>query len=123
VLIADLTGTFSCDFSGADALARAHRRAVANGTELRLVVTAYVVRRALTLNGLDRLVAIYPELDGALAAAAVGREADGEQGTPVPGHPARADELLRLVVASMFEVGLILQAAIDLPPPQCRAAH
>ena len=69
VLIADLTGTFSCDFSGADALARAHRRAVANGAELRLVVTAGVVRRVLARNGLDRLVAIYPDLDGALAAA------------------------------------------------------
>jgi len=49
VLIADLTGTLSCDYSGADALGRAHHRAVANGTELRLVVTAAVVRRVLTL--------------------------------------------------------------------------
>ena len=40
VLIADLTGTVSCDCSGADALARAQHRAVANGTELRLAVTA-----------------------------------------------------------------------------------
>ena len=39
VLIADLTGTISCDYSGADALARAYHRAVANGTQLRLVVT------------------------------------------------------------------------------------
>ena len=116
VLIADLTGTVSCDYSGADALARAHRRAVANGTELRLVVTADVIRRVLTLNGLDRLVAVYPDLDGALAAGAGHRQARGAQGTPAPGHAARAEELLRLVVASMFEAGLILQAAIDLPP-------
>ena len=66
VLIADLTGALSCDYSGADALARAHHRAVANGTELRLVVTADVIRRVLPHNGLDRLVAIYPDLDGAL---------------------------------------------------------
>lgn len=70
MLIADLTGTLSCDYSGADALARAHHRAVANGTEVRLVVTADVIRRVLTLNGLDRLVAVYPDLDGALAAGA-----------------------------------------------------
>jgi anti-anti-sigma regulatory factor len=50
VLIADLTGTLSCDFSGADALTRAYQRAMANGTELRLVVTADVVRRVLARN-------------------------------------------------------------------------
>jgi anti-anti-sigma regulatory factor len=47
VLIADLSGTLSCDFSGADALARAHHRAVANGTELRLVArTAHALHSA-----------------------------------------------------------------------------
>jgi hypothetical protein len=39
-LIADLTATISCDHAGADALVRAHRRAVVSGTELRIVVTA-----------------------------------------------------------------------------------
>ena len=116
VLIADLTGTLSCDFSGADALARAHHRAVANGTDLRLAVTADVIRRVITVNGLDRLVPVYPDLDGALAAGAEHRQAHGEQGTRIPGHAARAEELLRLATTSMFEVGLILQAAIDLPP-------
>ena len=38
VLIVDLTGTVSCDYAGADALARVHDRAVADGTELRLAV-------------------------------------------------------------------------------------
>jgi anti-anti-sigma regulatory factor len=38
VLVADMSGTASCDHRGADALARAYARAVANGTELRLVV-------------------------------------------------------------------------------------
>jgi anti-sigma B factor antagonist len=70
VLIADLTRTLSCDYSGADALARAQHRAVANGTELRLVVTADAVRRVLTLNGFDRLIAVYPDLDAAAAAGA-----------------------------------------------------
>jgi anti-anti-sigma regulatory factor len=42
VLIADLAVTVSCDYSGADALARAYRRAAASGTELRIVVTADV---------------------------------------------------------------------------------
>jgi anti-anti-sigma factor len=116
VLIADLTGTVSCDYSGADALGRAHHRAVANGTELRLVVTAAAVRRVLALNGLDRLAAVYPDLHGALAAGAGRRRVPGERGTRLADHSARAEELLQLVTASMFDAGLVLQAAIGLPP-------
>lgn len=67
-LIADLTGTISCDHAGADALARVHHRAVVSGTELRLVVTAQIVRRMLSRNGLDRMVSIYPSLEAATAA-------------------------------------------------------
>jgi anti-anti-sigma factor len=116
VLIADLTGTASCDYSGADALARAHHRAVANGTVLRLVVSADVVRRVLSINGLDRLIAVYPDLDTALAAGAEPRELHGEQTTPATNDPAGAEELLGLTVERIFTVGLILQTAIDLPP-------
>jgi anti-anti-sigma factor len=122
MLIADLSGTPSCDFSGADTLARAHHRAVANGTELRLVVAADVIRRVLALNGIDRLVAIHPDLDGALAAGAERRQVHGEPGTRIADHEARAQELLHVVVASIFDVGVILQAAIDLPPTSPRSA-
>ena len=69
-LTADLTATISCDHAGADALVRAYQRAVISGTELRLVVTAQFVRRMLSLNGLDRLVSIYPSLEAATAARA-----------------------------------------------------
>jgi len=116
VLIADLTGTASCDYSGGDALARAQHRAVANGTELRLVVTADVVHRVLTLNGVDRLVAVYPDLDGAIAAGAGSRELHGEQATRTEDQVARAEELPGLTVDGIFDVGLIMQAAIGLPP-------
>jgi anti-anti-sigma factor len=68
-LIADMTATISCDHAGADTLARVHQRAAASGTELRLVVTAPVVRRVLGITGLDRLVLIYPVLEAALAAS------------------------------------------------------
>ena len=115
-LIADLTETVSCDYSGADALARAHHRAVAYGTELRLVVTADVVRRVLSLNGLDRLVAVYPDLDGAIAAGAGRRELHGRHATPAADRAARAEDLLDVTVDSFFTAGLILQAAIGLPP-------
>jgi PAS domain S-box-containing protein len=67
-LIADMTATISCDHAGADAVARAFQRAVISGTELRLVVTAQIVRRVLGINGLDRLVSIYPTLEAATAA-------------------------------------------------------
>src|SRR2546425_6398007 len=68
VLIADMTSTVSCDHAAVDAIARACQRAAASGTQLRLVVTAPMVRRVLSIEGLDRLVAIYPLLDAALAA-------------------------------------------------------
>jgi len=116
VLIADLTETISCDYSGADALARAHHRAVATGTKLRLVVIADVVRRVLSLDGIDRLIAVYPDLGGAIAAGAGLREPHGEQATPAADRAARAEDLLDLTVDSIFNVGLILQAAIGLPP-------
>jgi anti-anti-sigma factor len=116
VLIADLTGTVSCSYSGRDALARTYYRAAANGTELRLVATADVIRRMLALNGLDRLVAVYPDLDGALAAGAEPHQVHGEQATPVADHADGSEELLHMVIASIFDVGLILNAAIDLPP-------
>jgi len=116
VLIADLTGTVSCDYSGAGALARAQHRATANETELRLVVTADAVRRVLSLDGLDRLVGIYPDLDGAIAAGVERRGPPGEQTTPAIYGEARAEDLPDLTVDSIFKVGSILQGAIDLPP-------
>jgi anti-anti-sigma factor len=68
VLIADMTRTASCDHSLVDALTRAYQRASVNGTRLRLVVAAPLVRRVLTIEGLDRLVSIYPSLETATAA-------------------------------------------------------
>jgi len=67
VLIADMTGTVSIDHAAVDAIARTCQRAAANGTQLRLVVAATVVRRILTIEGLDRLVSIYPMLEAAIA--------------------------------------------------------
>jgi anti-sigma B factor antagonist len=69
-LVMDMTGTAWCDHEGAAAVARAHQRAVASGTQLRLAVAAETVRRVLTLNGLDRLIPIYRSLEEAIAAAA-----------------------------------------------------
>lgn len=69
-LIVDMSATVSCDYAGADAVVRAYQRAAANGTQLRLVVAAAMVRRVLAVNGLDRLIPVYPSLGAAVAAAA-----------------------------------------------------
>jgi len=63
-LIADMTMTLSCGHAGADAVARACQRALANRARLRLVATAPIVGRVLSLNGLDRLIPIYPPGSG-----------------------------------------------------------
>jgi len=68
VLIVDMSGTLSCDHSAVDALARAYQRAAASRTQLRLVVTAPMVRRVISIEGLDRLVSVYPSLEAATAA-------------------------------------------------------
>jgi anti-anti-sigma factor len=68
VLVADMTGTVSCDHGGADALVRAYQRASVSGTQLKIAATSPLVRRILTVSGLDRLVSVYPSLEAALAA-------------------------------------------------------
>ena len=67
-VIADMTATTFCDSSGISMLVRAHKQAVANGTELRLVVPATAVLRSLALASIDHLLPIYPSLSMALAA-------------------------------------------------------
>lgn len=73
-LIVDMTATASCDHAGADAMMRAYQRTVASGTQLRLVVTAQVVKRVLSVNGLDHLIPVHPSVQVAIAA---GRAAPG----------------------------------------------
>lgn len=86
-LIVDMTATISCDHAGAEAVARAYRRAVVSGTQLRLVLTAHVVRRVLGVNGLDRLIPMYPSLEAAVAA---GGPDVAVRVTAEPGGPKQA---------------------------------
>jgi anti-anti-sigma factor len=64
-LVIDMSGTTFCDVSGVRLIERVHRRARACGARLRLVVTAPIVRRMLTLNGLHRIIAIHTSLPAA----------------------------------------------------------
>ena len=78
LLVADLSGTASCDHAAVEVIARACQQAAINGTQVRLVVTAPVVRRVLSLEGLDRLVPIYLSTEAAATAGT---------GTPAAGMP------------------------------------
>jgi anti-anti-sigma factor len=84
VLIVDLTVTASCDHAAMDAIAWASQRAAVSGTQLRLVVTAQAVRRVLGVEGLDRLVSIYPTVDAALAAGTAPTERVTSAHGPAP---------------------------------------
>jgi anti-sigma B factor antagonist len=66
-LVVDMAGTRFCDCAGLHVLHGAHKRAQAEGRQVRLVVTGAQVRRILALTALDRLIAVYTSLDQALA--------------------------------------------------------
>jgi anti-sigma B factor antagonist len=66
-VVVDLTRTYACDTAGLHVLVRAHRRALAHGGELLLVVPGPDVRRLFAITGLDRVVRLVASLDEALA--------------------------------------------------------
>ena len=88
-LIVDMTGTASCDHAGMDTLARAHQRAAVSGTRLRLAVSAPVLLRVLGVEGIDRLISIYPSVEAALAAGplAPGEAVSSRLSSPANGRP------------------------------------
>ena len=67
-VIADMSETTFCDSSGVSALVRAFRQALAGRSELRLVVSHPAVCRILTMEGVDQLMDIHPDLAAALGA-------------------------------------------------------
>ena len=67
VLIVDMAETAFCDSAGVNALVRAHKRATANGAEIRLVVASLGVQRVLAITGVDRLISVYPSVTASLA--------------------------------------------------------
>jgi anti-sigma B factor antagonist len=66
-LVVDMTRTRFCDSAGLHALIGAHKRALAEGRQLRLAVTGAQVRRIFALTALDRLIPVFTHLDQALA--------------------------------------------------------
>ena len=73
VVIADLTGTRFCDSAGLRHLLLAHREAARAGVQLRLVIPPDgAVGRITELTGISRFVAVYPTLQLAAGAGALG---------------------------------------------------
>lgn len=110
VLIADMTGTASCDHAGVEAIARACQRAAISGTQVRLVVTAPGVRRVLAIEGLDRLVPIYPSLE---AATGAGREPGWPRSNSATVSAATARSVTPTVLWQLLDAlgdGLVLVA-------------
>ncbi len=67
VIVVDMTGTRMCDSSGLRVLAEAHRRAMAAGGELRLVLPAAgSVVHVLALTGVSRFIPSFGSLEDAL---------------------------------------------------------
>jgi len=68
--VVDLTGTQFCASSGIGVLVRAHKRALAGGGELRLVLPASAaVRRVFEITGIDHVIPNFAGLDQALEPA------------------------------------------------------
>jgi anti-sigma B factor antagonist len=67
-IVVDMTRTRFCDSSGLAVLVRAHRRALADGSELRLVLpVGGAVSRVFAITSLDRIIPLFGSLDEALA--------------------------------------------------------
>jgi anti-sigma B factor antagonist len=68
--VVDMTGTTFCDSAGLHALVSAHKRALAQGGELRLVISAgSAVLRIFAIAGIDRVIPNFTDLDQALQPA------------------------------------------------------
>jgi anti-anti-sigma factor len=66
-IVVDLTETAFCDTAGLQVLVLAHRRARAEGGELRLVVRAATLLRLFSLTGVDQVIPSFTSLDEALS--------------------------------------------------------
>jgi anti-anti-sigma factor len=73
-VVVDMTRTHACDTTGLHVLVRAHRRALAQGGELRLVLPRPDIRRLFEVTGLDRVIRHFASLDEALAQTPAGAD-------------------------------------------------
>jgi anti-sigma B factor antagonist len=65
-LVVDMSRTQFCDTAGLHALVGAHKRALAQGGEVRVVISGTAVRRIFALTGLDQVIPSFTSLREAL---------------------------------------------------------
>ncbi len=66
--VVDMSRTQFCDTAGIHALVLANKRASAQGSEVRLVITGAAVLRIFAVTGLDDVIPHFASLEDALAA-------------------------------------------------------
>jgi anti-sigma B factor antagonist len=69
MFVVDMSRTRFCDSAGLHALVAAHRRSLATGSQVRLVICTAAVLRIFGLTGMDRVIPSFTSLDEALAQA------------------------------------------------------
>jgi anti-sigma B factor antagonist len=84
-LVVDMSRTQFCDTAGLHALVSAHKRARAEGGQVRLVIGGAAVMRILTITGLDKVIPHFTSLEEALGAPPA---ATTQPPGPSPGTPA-----------------------------------
>jgi len=85
--VVDMTRTRLCASAGIGALVRAHKRALAEGGELRLLMpTSAAVLNVFAVTGIDRLIPSFTDLDQALEPAPAAARSDRDR---APGRAMR----------------------------------
>jgi anti-sigma B factor antagonist len=74
-VVVDMSQTVFCDSASLSALLQAHMRAMADGGEVRLVITTAQILRIFALTGADRLLPIFVSLTEALGSVPASPEA------------------------------------------------
>lgn len=67
-VVVDMSRTVFCDTAGLHVLVLAHKRARAEGGEVRVVIPVINVLRVFAITGIDRVLPRFASLDEALAA-------------------------------------------------------
>jgi anti-sigma B factor antagonist len=88
-LVVDMTRTQFCDSSGLHTLLAAHKRAQAEGGELRLVIPATPVLRIFAITGVDRIIPNFTRLDQALTQTSVNASRGRRRAGGAPGDSER----------------------------------